>query len=177
LKSAEPASGQDATDDYVILGRISGVYGVQGWVKVYSETRVREDILGYERWLLRRAGGWQPLRLIDGRMQGATVIARLEGVNDRDAARALIGTEIAVQRRDLPPAQPGEYYWSDLEGLKVVNLDGVELGTVSHLFETGANDVLVVVGERERLIPFTRDAVKDVDLQARLLRVDWDADF
>lgn len=177
MKSAIPASGQDETKDFVVLGRISGIYGVQGWVKVYSETRIRADILGYDQWWLRRPGGWQKVRLIEGRMQGEGVIARLEGVNDRDAARGLIGTEIAVLRRELPPAEPGEYYWSDLEGLRVVNLDGVELGTVSHLFETGANDVLVVVGERERLIPFTRDAVKEVDLQARLLRVDWDADF
>lgn len=177
MKSAVPASGRDVADDVVILGRISGIYGVQGWVKVYSETRVREDILGYDRWLVRRPGGWQETKLIDGRMQGEGVIARLEGVNDRDAARGLIGAEIAVQRRELPPAESGEYYWSDLEGLKVVNLDGVELGTVSHLFATGANDVLVVVGERERLIPFTRGAVKEVDLQARTLRVDWDADF
>ena len=177
MKSAVAASGRDVNDDYVVLGRISGIYGVQGWVKVYSETRVREDILGYDEWLLRRPGGWQKVQLIDGRMQGEGVIARLEGVNDRDAARGLIGTEIAVPRRELPPAEPGEYYWSDLEGLKVVNLEGVELGTVSHLFETGANDVLVVVGERQRLIPFTRDAVKDVDLQSRTLRVDWDAEF
>jgi len=177
LKSAAPASGQDVNDDYVVLGRISGIYGVQGWVKVYSETRVRADILGYDEWLIRRPGGWQKVQRIDGRMQGEGVIARLEGVNDRDAARALIGAEIAVHRRELPAAEAGEYYWSDLEGLKVVNLDGVELGTVSHLFETGANDVLVVVGERERLIPFTRDAVKEVDLSARTLRVDWDADF
>lgn len=177
MKSAVAASGRDVNDDYVVLGRISGIYGVQGWVKVYSETRVRADILEYGRWWLRRADTWHPVRLIDGRMQGEGVIARLEGINDRDAARALIGVEIAVHRRELPPAESGEYYWSDLEGLKVVNLDGVELGTVSHLFETGANDVLVVVGERQRLIPFTRDAVKDVDLQARMLRVDWDADF
>lgn len=177
MKSAVAASGRDVTDDYVILGRISGIYGVQGWVKVYSETRVRADILGYEQWWLRRPGGWQKVRLIEGRMQGEGVIARLEGVNDRDAARGLIGTEIAVHRHELPPAKPGEYFWSDLEGLKVVNLDGVVLGTVSHLFETGANDVLVVAGERERLIPFTRDAVKEVDLAGRTLRVDWDADF
>jgi 16S rRNA processing protein RimM len=177
LGSAVPASGQDVTNDYVILGRISGIYGVQGWVKVYSETRVRADILGYDRWWLRRPGGWQAVKLLDGRMQGEGVVARLEGVNDRDAARALIGTEIAVQKDELPPAEAGEIYWADLEGLRVVNLEGVELGTVSHLFETGANDVLVVTGERERLIPYTRDAVKEVDLESRTIRVDWDAEF
>jgi 16S rRNA processing protein RimM len=177
LKSAIPASGQGATNDYVILGRVSGVYGLRGWVKVYSETRDRADILNYKRWFLRRPEGWQAVRLIEGREQAKGVIARLEGVEDCDQARALIDTEIAVRKADLPPAEPGTYYWADLVGLKVVNLEGVELGTVSHLFETGANDVVVVQGERERLIPFTRDAVKNVDLESRLIRVDWDADF
>lgn len=178
MGSAVPASGQDVTDDYVVLGRVSGIYGVHGWVKVYSETRVREDILGYDRWYLRRPQGWQAVRLIEGRAQAGGVIAQLEGIEDRDQARALIGTEIAVKKAQLPPVGPGEYYWADLEGLKVVNLEGVELGTVSHLFETGANDVLVVVdAERERLIPFTKDAVQGVDLKARVIRVDWDADF
>ena len=177
MRSAIPASGQDVTDDYVILGRISGVYGLRGWVKVYSETRERADILGYKRWFLRRPDGWQAVRVIEGRAQAKGVIARLEGVEDCDQARALIDTEIAVRKSDLPPAEPGTYYWADLVGLKVVNLEDIELGTVSHLFETGANDVVVVQGERERLIPFTRDAVKSVDLKTRLMRVDWDADF
>jgi 16S rRNA processing protein RimM len=177
LKSAIPASGQGATNDYVILGRVSGVYGLRGWVKVYSETRDRADILNYIRWFLRRPEGWQAVRLIEGRAQAKGVIARLEGVESCDQARVLIDTEIAVRKADLPPAEPGTYYWADLVGLKVVNLEGVELGTVSHLFETGANDVVVVQGERERLIPFTRDAVKNVDIESRLMRVDWDADF
>lgn len=164
-------------DDYVILGRIAGIYGVRGWVKVYSETRQREDILRYPRWSLRRLSGWQEVAVLDGRAQSGGVVACLEGVEDRDQARALIGTDIAVRREELPPAETGTYYWADLEGLKVVNLEGVELGTVSHLFETGANDVLVVAGDRERLIPYTQAAVKEVDLAGGILRVDWDADF
>ena len=177
MKSAQPASGQDVPDEYVILGRVSGIYGVRGWVKVHSETRSREDIFGYKQWYLRRPQGWQPVKLLEARAQGNGLVARLEGIEDRDQARALMGTEIAVSRRELPPAEAGSYYWADLQGLQVVNLEGIELGTVSHLFETGANDVLVVEGERRRLIPFTRDAVKAVDLEARQIRVDWDADF
>jgi 16S rRNA processing protein RimM len=171
-------AGQDVKDEYVILGRISGVFGVQGWVKVYSETRPRENILEYGRWWLRRPAGWQEAKLLDGRLQGEAVVARLEGVTDRDVARSLIGTEIAIERSQLPKPKRGEYYWADLEGMKVVNLEGVDFGTVSHLFETGANDVLVVTdGERERLVPFTKDAVKEVDLKSRVIRVDWDAEF
>ena len=108
---------------------------------------------------------------------GKEIAATLKGKTKTQRA-ALIGTEIAVRREELPPPEPGTYYWADLEGLTVVNLDGAVLGTVSHLFETGANDVLVVVdGERERLIPYTREAVKQVDLQARMIRVDWDPEF
>jgi len=164
-------------DEFVVLGRISGIYGVQGWVKIFSGSRDRGDILKYDRWWLRRPGGWQEVKRLDGRMQGEGVIARIEGVADRDVARALIGTEIAVRKSDLPPPAAGEYFWTDLEGLRVVNLEEQDLGVVSHLFETGANDVLVVTGDRERLIPFTKDAVKNVDLKARVIRVDWDPEF
>ena len=151
---------------------------MRGWVKVYAETRDRSEILEFKRWYLRRADGWQALKLIDGRAQSKGIIAQLEGIVHCDQARMLVGTEIAVRRAELPPAEPGTYYWDDLVGLKVVNLEGIEFGTVSHLFETGgANDVVVVQGERERLIPYTKDAVKKVDLKARVMHVDWDADF
>jgi len=165
--------------NFVILGRVSGLHGVRGWVKVFAETREREAILEFDPWYLRVGGEWQAHRLIEGRVQGkGVVVVRLEGVEDRDQARSLIGAEIAVQREQLPTPKQGEYYWADLEGLKVTNLEGVEMGTVSHLFETGANDVLVVKdGERERLIPFTKDAVKKVDLESRTLQVDWDPEF
>ena len=147
-------------------------------MKVYAETRDRTEILEFDRWYLRRADGWQSVKVIEGRAQSKGIIAQLEGIVHCDQARLLVGTEIAVRRADLPPAEPGTYYWDDLVGLKVVNLEGDEFGTVSHLFETGgANDVVVVKGERERLIPYTKDAVKKVDLKARVMHVDWDADF
>ena len=177
MKSATPASGQDGADDFVILGRISGVYGLRGWVKVYAETRERADILNFKRWFLRRADEWQAVQVLEGRVHAKGVIAQLEGVVHCDQAHALIGTEIAVRRAELPPAQPGTYYWEDLVGLKVVNLEGIEFGTVSHLFETGANDVVAVQGERERLVPYIKSVVKSVDLTARVMHVDWDAEF
>lgn len=140
----------------------------------------RDEILGYADWYLRRGDEpWRPIRMLEGRPQGKGIVARLEGVNDRDAAHALIDTDIAIDRDALPPPEPGTYYWADLEGTQVVTIDGVALGTLDHLFETGANDVMVVRGEdRERLIPFVVDqVVKEVDLGARLVRVDWDPDF
>ncbi len=167
----------DERSDLVELGRVSAVFGIRGWVKVHSWTRPREGILDYADWVLGVDGCWTPRRLVDGKRHGPGVIASLEGIEDRTAAEALVGAVIAVERRHLARAAAGEYYWHDLVGMKVVNLESVELGSVSELMETGANDVLVVDGERQRLIPFTGDAVRDVDLDARVIRVDWDEDF
>jgi 16S rRNA processing protein RimM len=158
----------------VTLGRIVGLFGIRGWVKVHSETRPREEILQYSPWQVRLRGQWREIALAEGRCQGPGIVARLEGYSDRNQAQELVGAEIAVRREQLPPVKAGEYYWAQLEGLKVVNLQGVELGVVSHLFETGSNDVLVVKGERERLIPFTKYAVHEVDLERGVIRVDWD---
>lgn len=162
----------------VVIGRIVGVHGVRGWVKVYSWTRPVENIFGYPRWLLRRPTGWQPVTVAAGRSQGKGLIAQLEGIDDREAARAWVGCDVAVPRSELPAPEPGEYYWSDLEGLRVETVVGDDLGVVHHLIETGANDVLVVHGERERLIPFTPgEHVVEVDLARSLIRVDWDPGF
>ncbi len=167
-----------APADVVLMGRIAGLFGIKGWVKVFSYTRPREAILNYHSWRLQLAEGWQELELAEGRIHGPGVVARFDGIEDRDAASQLVGADIAIERAQLPKPGRGEYYWADLEGLRVVNLEGVELGTVNHLFDTaGANDVMVVVGERERLIPFTKHAIREVDLKSGIIRVDWDADF
>lgn len=165
-------------DERIAVGRISGVYGVKGWVKIHSDTDPRDNILQYNPWLLKRPDGWQRVKVLDGRAQGKGVVARLEGLDDRDAAARWIGTEIAILRSQLPKAAPGEYYWNDLIGLRVLTLSGEDLGRVDHLLETGANDVLVVQGERERLIPYVPgDVVTEVDLDAGELYVDWDPEF
>jgi len=165
-------------DRKIVVGRIAGLYGVRGWVKVYSWTEPREAIVGYSPWQVKLAGEWREMRVAEGRKQGKGVVVRLEGCNDRDMAATLMGADIAVFRSQLPETAAGEYYWTDLVGLKVVTLDDVELGMVKSLMETGANDVLVVQGERERLIPFlVGDVVVDVDLEHQLMRVDWDPEF
>ena len=106
------------------------------------------------------------------------LVATIPGVEDRDAADALRGAELFVPRAALPPPAAGEYYWVDLEGLRVVNTQGADFGVVSHLFSTGANDVLVARGDRERMIPFvTPDYVVSVDFEAGLVTVDWDPEF
>lgn len=158
------------------VGRVTGVFGVQGWVRVYSYTRPPEAILKYSPWLVHRQGVWQARTVAAGRVHGRGIVARLEGCDDRDHAEELVGVDLAVAVEQLPRLAPGEYYWAQLEGLTVVNLAGERLGTVSHLFETGANDVMVVKGERDRLVPYTSTVVRRVDLDARLIEVDWNTE-
>jgi 16S rRNA processing protein RimM len=160
----------------IAVGRVVGLYGVDGWVKVYSHTRPREAILRYRPWQLEIGGVMRTLDVADGRRQGKGVVARVAGCNTRDEAVALVGAEIAINASQLPAPSSREYYWAELEGLRVVNLDGMELGRVGHLFETGANDVLVVQGSRERLIPFGPGVIRNVDLDAGVITVDWDPD-
>ena len=165
-------------DRLVLLGRIVGVFGVQGWVKVESFTEPRDNILRYKPWRVRRGTSESLVAKPQGRAQGKGIVALLPETADRDAAAALVGAEIWIERDRLPKPRKGEWYWTDLEGLEVVTLQGVRLGTVSHLVATGANDVLVVAGERERLIPFLPGStVSEVDLAARTIRVDWDPEF
>lgn len=166
------------SSDWVIIGRVTGLFGVKGWVKVYSYTEPRTGIAAYDPLYLQTPAGWHAFPLEDGREHGAGVILKFARYDDRTVAAELIGRDIAVRREQLPAPAPGEYYWADLEGLQVITVDGVVLGTVSHLFATGANDVLVVQGERERLLPFLTDSViRDVDLSGGIIRVDWDPEF
>lgn len=117
-------------------------------------------------------------KVLTGQAQGKAVVAHLEGINDRDAAAKLQGAEIEILYSQLPEAEHGSYYWADLIGLKVITTQGVELGKVDHLLETGANDVLVVSGDKERLIPFLQpQTVTRIDLDAGILVVDWDPEF
>ena len=165
------------TSEPVVLGRIVGAFGVRGWVKVFSYTDPREAILNYDGWLLGRNGGWEINQVAAGQRHGKSVIAHIEGVEDRNDAERLRGTDIAVARELLPQTEDGQYYWSDLQGLTVVHRDGTELGEVDYLLETGANDVLVVKGDQERLIPFAMgDTIIAVDLEAGKVTVDWQWD-
>lgn len=150
-------------------------------MRVFSYTEPREAVLQYEGLLLGRNGDWQSINVVEGQRHGKSVILRLEGVDDRDQATSLIGTEIGVSRDELPKPDDGHYYWSDLTGLTVVRRDGTELGTIKEMLETGAHDVMVVQskkeGEQERLIPFVNnEIVINVDLDAKRVDVDWEWD-
>lgn len=162
---------------WVSLGRIVGVFGVKGWVRIESYTRPREAIFRYSPWALGLKSGWERRAVIDGETQSKSLVAKIEGIDDRELARELIGTEIAIPREDLPAPEKGEIYWADLIGCSVVNQENRDFGKVTGLLETGANDVLIVEGEIERLIPYTDEAVKEVDLDRALIKVDWDEEF
>jgi 16S rRNA processing protein RimM len=159
------------------MGRVIGPHGVQGWVKVQPFTRERDSLVRYARWQIGRDESWQPCMVQEARVHGAVVVAKFAGIDDRDQALALRGQRIAVARSEFPPAAPGEHYWADLVGLQVVNAAGEVLGRVVQLFETGANDVMVVEGERERLLPFIETVVLEVDPAQGCIRVDWGADY
>lgn len=178
----------DIEDAPVIIGEITGVSGVRGWVKVFSHTEPRLNIVKYNPWLIGQVGSWKTVKLLNGRKQGKTIVAQIEGVTDRDQAHSMIGTQIAINSNQLKALGEKDYYWRDLEGLDVVNTQGQSLGKVSHLIETGANDVLVVdlppelivEGEKikEMMIPYIMDSViKKVDLEANLIEVDWDNEY
>lgn len=157
---------------------MTGLYGVKGWIKVHSYTHPRENIVNFRRWMLRQEDDLAPVAVENGRLQGRTVVAKLLEVDDRDEARALIGAEITVERDDLPPCEPDEYYWADLQGLGVRSASGDALGRVDYLFSTGAHDILVVAGDRQRLIPFVmQKVVQEIDMQRGLIVVDWDPEY
>jgi 16S rRNA processing protein RimM len=172
-------------EQQIIVGRIGAVYGVKGWLKIISFTDDAESIFSYQPWQLLDKQSTQTLNVTDWRRHNKGLIAKFDGVDNRDAAQLLTNLDIAVTADTLPELPEDEYYWRDLIGAQVVNLSGYHLGQVIDLMETGSNDVLVVkanasdaFGKKERLIPFIDEQViKQIDLQARQIEVDWDPGF
>jgi 16S rRNA processing protein RimM len=166
------------SSDLVVMGYVCGVFGVRGAIKVHAETEFADSLLDYPVWWLGRDGEWKPYTVEGGQAQPKALVAELAGVTDRDVAEALRGQQVAVPRIELPEAEEGEFYWSDLIGLSVINLQGESFGSVTELMETGANDVLVVDdAETRRLIPFVDAVVTEVNLDARRIVGDWGADY
>ena len=164
-------------DGLICVGHILGPQGVKGWVKIFSNTSPRENIVSYSPWLVEWGTELKQIN-VEGRVQGKYVIARLEGIEDRSQADELIGRQLFIRQEQLPSLDEGEYYWSDLTGLKVLSLQGDDLGQIESMLETGASDVMVVKGDRERLIPFVMDdIVKQVDLENQRMVVDWSAEY
>lgn len=169
--------GADPVDGLIEVGHILGVHGVQGQVKVYSDTSPRQNIVTYSPWVIHLAGIAKTYE-VSGFRHGKNVIARLQGITDRDQAMELVGAKILISKDQLPKLAKGDYYWTQLVGLNVISSAGDEFGTIDHMLETGANDVMVVQGDRERLIPYVIDeVVLSIDLESRQVVVNWDADF
>lgn len=169
----------------IVLGKMGSAYGIRGWLRVFSSTENAESIFDYQPWFIQQAGQWQHIELEDWKRHSQDLIIKVKGIDDRDAAAQLTNCEITVDSTQLPALEEGDYYWKDLMGCKVVNLDGYEMGKVIDLMETGSNDVLVVkanlkdaFGVQERLIPFLDEQViKKVDLATGTIEVDWDPGF
>jgi len=172
------------------LGRISGVHGVRGWVKIQSYTQPPQQIVEYQPWRITLGDKSESAEIDAFRHSGKSVIAHIIGIDDRDKALALRQADIFVRAEQMPSLEKGEFYWYQLEGLKVTcHFQGhvYDLGRVDYLLETGANDVLVVKGnphigegmdDKERLIPYLPgQTITQVDLESREIRVNWDPDF
>ena len=186
-------------EEKILLGHITGVSGLKGWVKVHSDTDPRENIVKYSYWWLEQSGRWKKVQVIDGRPQGKTIVASLEGVNSPEQASMYIGAKIAVGRTELPVLKKGEFYWADLVGMQVRTVQEENIGVVLRLFETGANDVMVVKDQRVRtavgveelskqsakkssasevLVPWlVPDVITDVNVEEKVITIDWDPDF
>jgi 16S rRNA processing protein RimM len=166
----------------VVMGRIVAPYGVYGWLKVLPDTEVLDGLFDYDTWWIGKQDNWREVVVEQAKIHNDVLVVKLAGVDDRDQAFACKGLQVAVPRDDLPAPGENEYYWSDLIGLAVKNQQNVDFGYVTDVFETGANDVLVVKtgkenGNIERLIPFIDQVVIEVDVSAKTMLVDWDADF
>jgi 16S rRNA processing protein RimM len=158
------------------MGRVGAPHGVKGWVKVLADSS--PALARHARWWIGADGKWEEVDVADTALHGATLVARLAGCEDRDAAAQLRGRDVALPREMLPATGPGEYYWTDLIGLEVVNADGASLGTVTGLFSNGAHDVMrVSEGKCERLLPFVATVIRGVDLAGGRIDVEWGADW
>ncbi|MGH8179088.1 MAG: ribosome maturation factor RimM [Steroidobacter sp.] len=172
--SADPAGGPERI---VVLGKVGGAFGVHGWIRITSYTDPPENILDYDAWLMGGSGRWRPIEIEDGRVTGKGVLVKLAGIESPEDARLQVGVEIGVRRGDMPPPAPGEYYWSDLEGLEALTKDGESLGRVDHFRTTPAGSVVIVRGEREHWIPFVKDRIVKVDIDAGRIVFDWGVDW
>jgi 16S rRNA processing protein RimM len=172
-------------EDKILLGKVGAVYGIKGWLKIHSFTEEPEAIFDYTPWSLKLGGKEQSIEITDWRKHNNGLIAKFANIEDRDEAQTFVGSEIFVDESLLPDLPEGEFYWRDLIGMSVVTDKGYDLGQVSDVMETGANDVLVVkanrndgFGKKERLIPYILDQVIiSVSMENKQICVDWDPGF
>lgn len=173
----DPPASPNPAERVVILGKIVGTFGVHGWVKINSYTEPLDNILEYAGLLIGGPGRWTKVDLEDGRVTAKGVLGKLKGIETPEDARLHVGAELGVRRAEMPEPAPGEYYWSDLEGLEAESVGGERLGKVDHFRSTPAGTMIVVRGERELWIPFVKDRIAKVDLANGRIVLDWSADW
>lgn len=169
------------SEEFIPVGKISGIFGVKGWMKVFSFTEPRQNILGYSPLYISRKGEWVEAKISGGRAQGKGIVIGLVDITDPDQVLPLIGSELAITKKQLKPTAKDEFYWSDLIGLEVINLRNEVLGQVKEVLATGAHDVLLVQDKEhdvERLIPFVMgEIVEQVSLDDNVIQVNWELDY
>ncbi len=163
--------------DKIVIGKFGKVHGVKGWIKVNSFADPKENILNFSPWFTQKHSAWEEIDIEQVLLRGNNIVAKLTNIDDRETAQTYTNVDIYVEKSLLPNLPKGEYYWSDLEGLTVINQDGVDFGTVQHLLATGSNDVLMVKNTKERMIPYLDDVIVDIDLDKKVITVNWDAEF
>lgn len=162
-------------EEYVVIGKIGATYGVKGWLKITSFTDPLHNILQYAPWFISDPQHpWQLIQVTEGRPHGKGIVVKFAGIDNPEQARLMTGKAIGAKRSQLPILPKDEFYWADLEGLTVINQRGETLGTVIYVMATGANDVLVVKGQKEIAIPYLPEVIKKIDLSQRLIQVDWE---
>ena len=161
----------------LLVGKINGFFGVQGWVKIFSYTKPRKNILEYYPWYFVDNGTYKVIEITTGREQSKTIVAHAKGIDNRDQASQLIGKDLYIDKDQLPELSDDEHYWHELNEFRVINKNGIDLGVVNYLVDTGSNNVLVTKGDKEHWIPYIEPYLVSVDKQNRVITVDWDENF
>ncbi|WP_428086445.1 ribosome maturation factor RimM [Candidatus Thioglobus sp.] len=177
---------QNANNQRLLIGQINGLFGIQGWVKIFSHTHPRKNILAYQPWHIELNGVWTTLEIVKGRIQGKTIVAQLKDVNDCEVAKNYIGTQLYIEKSQRAKLPKGEYYWDELTGLEVINKEGIVLGKITSMVDTGSNSVMVINGKKEsssskdnkeHWVPYIKPFLIAIDMDKRQILVDWDEDF
>ena len=161
----------------LLVGKINGFFGVQGWVKIFSYTNPRKNILEYQPWYFVDNETYKVIEITSGREQSKTIVVKVKGINNRDDALQLIGKDLYINKDQLPELDIDAHYWHELTGFRVINKNEVDLGIVDYLVDTGSNHVLVTKGDTEHWVPYIEPFLVSVDKQKKVITVNWDENF
>ena len=164
-------------DKKLLVGKINGFFGLQGWVKLLSYTDPRKNILSYQPWYFLSDGVYEKIEVTNGREQSKTIVAHIKDVDNREQSQVFIGKDIYIDKEQLPKLNPGEHYWYEMIGFEVINQHNEKLGVVDYFVETGSNNVLVTKGKKGYWIPYIEPFLISTNAETKQIIVDWDEDF